>query len=362
MEAAFPIPANEGDRLNVLADYNIMDSLPEQAYDDFAKLASAICGTPIALITLLDEQRQWFKANIGLSVGETPRSQAFCAHAIMNPNDVMTVEDATADERFATNPLVTGDPGIRFYAGAPLVAPTGEALGTICVIDRQPRTLTDTQREALEILSREIIVQLELRRSIATLEQAVLDQEKYVELLQEYQRDIEKVRVHLESQSVTDVLTGVKNRRSFDLTLDEECIRAQSRGTTVSLLMIDVDHFKTFNDEFGHPSGDEVLRAVAHLLHSELRISDSLFRYGGEEFAVVLPETTCKGAFVLGERFRRAVQRAPWPKRQISISIGVAATDADTTSPKDLLHAADRALYQAKQSGRNRVVMASSDA
>jgi len=361
-EGAFPVPANERDRLNVLAEYNIMDSLPEQAYNDFAKLASAICGTPIALISLLDEERQWFKADVGLGVSETPRSQAFCAHAIMNPADVMTVEDATVDDRFATNPLVTGDPHIRFYAGAPLVAPTGEALGTICVIDREPRTLTDTQREALEILSREIIVQLELRRSIATLEQAVLDQEKYVELMQEYQRDIEKIRVHLESQSVTDVLTGVQNRRSFDLKLEEECGRAQSRHTTVSLVMIDVDHFKSFNDDFGHPAGDEVLRAVAHLLQSELRVSDSLFRYGGEEFAVVLPETTCKGAFVLGERFRRAIQRAPWPKRPVSISIGVAATDADTVSPKDLLQAADRALYQAKQGGRNRVVMASGDA
>ncbi|WP_396930110.1 diguanylate cyclase [Mycolicibacterium sp.] len=361
-EAGFPIPANERERLSVLADYNIMDSLPEQAYNDFAKLASAICGTPIALITLLDEQRQWFKANVGLGVSETPRSQAFCAHAIMNPDEVMTVEDARADERFVSNPLVTGDPGIRFYAGAPLVAPTGEALGTICVIDRQPRTLTETQREALEILSREIIVQLELRRSIETLEQAVLDQEKYVELLQEYQRDIEKVRVHLESQSVTDVLTGVKNRRSFDITLEEECMRAQSRGNTVSLVMIDVDHFKAFNDDFGHPAGDEVLRGVAHLLQSELRVSDSLFRYGGEEFAVVLPETTCKGAFVLGERFRRAIQRAPWPKRPISISIGVAATGGDVSTPSELLQAADRALYQAKQSGRNRVVMASDDA
>jgi diguanylate cyclase (GGDEF)-like protein len=360
-EAAFPIPANERERLNVLADYNIMDSLPEQAYDDFVKLASAICGTPIALISLLDEDRQWFKADFGLGVSETPRSQAFCAHAIMNPDDVMTVEDATADERFATNPLVTGDPHIRFYAGAPLVAPTGEALGTICVIDRQPRTLSETQREALAILSREIIVQLELRRSIETLEQAVLDQEKYVELLQEYQRDIEKVRVHLESQSVTDVLTGVKNRRSFDMTLDEECMRAQTRGTTLSLIMIDVDLFKAFNDIHGHPAGDEVLRGVARLLQSELRVSDSLFRYGGEEFAVVLPETTCKGAFVLGERFRRAVQRAPWPKRPISISIGVAATDANITSPQDLLQAEDGALYQAKQSGRNRVVMASGD-
>ena len=358
-DGGFPSPGNEEQRMRTLADYNILDSLPEQAYDDFAKLASAICGTPIALITLLDDDRQWFKANVGLGVSETPRSQAFCAHAIMDPGDVMTVEDATLDQRFSANPLVTGDPGIRFYAGAPLVAPTGEALGTICVIDREPRSLSEIQREALEILSREIIVQLELRRSIATLEQAVLDQEKYVELLQEYQRDIEKVRMHLESASVTDVLTGVKNRRSFDLTVEEEFMRAQSRRTTLSLLMIDVDRFKTFNDEFGHPAGDEVLRSVAHLLQAELRGSDSLFRYGGEEFAVVLPETTCKGAFVLAERFRRAVQRAPWPKRPITISVGVAAIDPDTVSPRDLLQSADQALYSAKQTGRNRVTMAS---
>ena len=127
----FPVPGNEDQRMKVLADYNILDSLPEQAYDDFAKLASAICGTPIALVTLVDDDRQWFKANVGLDIDETPRSQAFCAHAIMDPASVMTVEDATTDQRFAANPLVTGDPGIRFYAGAPLVAPTGEALGTI---------------------------------------------------------------------------------------------------------------------------------------------------------------------------------------------------------------------------------------
>lgn len=354
-DAACPVPDNEDARLRVLHGYDILDSLPEQAYDDLAKLASVICGTPIALITLLDDHRQWFKANVGLSVGETPRSHAFCAHAIMNPDETMTVEDATADERFAANPLVTGDPHIRFYAGAPLVAPTGEALGTVCVIDHKPRTLNDDQLEALQILSREIITQLELRRSIANLEQTILDHERYVELMHEYQRDMEKVRLHLEAQSVTDVLTGVENRRSFDLRLDEEYLRAKRRGTSLSLLMIDIDHFKELNDQFGHPVGDEILRAVAHILQSEMRAHDFLFRYGGEEFAVVLPETTLKGAYVLGERYRRAVQRAPWRHRPITVSIGAATTEETMESPADLLQACDAALYFAKRLGRNRV-------
>lgn len=354
-DAGYPIPDNEAARLDVLRGYDILDSMPEQAYDDFTKLASAICGTPIALISLVDDQRQWFKATVGLDAGETPRSQSFCAHAIVNPGETMTVEDATTDDRFASNPLVTGDPHIRFYAGAPLVAPTGEALGTVCVIDREPRTLTPMQSEALQILAREIIAQLELRRSIANLEQAVLDQEKYVELMHEYQRDMEKIRVHLEEQSATDVLTGVRNRRSFDLTLDEEYDRARLRRRSLSLLVIDIDHFKHFNDEFGHLVGDETLRSVAHLLHAESRNRDYLFRYGGEEFTVVLPDTTLKGAYVLAERFRRIVQRAPWKHRPVTVSIGVADLAEAMESPGELFAAADRALYHAKQSGRNRV-------
>ena len=354
-DAGFPTPDNEQQRLAMLKEYAILDTLPEQAYNDFTTLASLICGTPIALVSLIDDHRQWFKANVGLDAEETPRSLAFCSHAIMTPEQTMVVEDATLDERFASNPLVTGDPHIRFYAGAPLLTPTGEALGTLCIIDREPRQLTEPQRQALEILSRAIMVQLELRRSIATLEETILDQETYVELMHEYQRDMDKVRGHLEAQSVTDVLTGVKNRRCFDLRLEEECQRALSRQTSLALLMIDIDRFKDLNDQLGHPAGDETLRAVAQLLQSELRSGDELFRYGGEEFAVILPETTLRGAFVLAERFRRIVQRAPWKSRAVTVSIGAATIGEDTGTPTDLIRAGDRALYHAKQNGRNRV-------
>ena len=171
---SFPIPANEIKRIEALRRYGLLDTSPEEAFDTFALLASHICGTPIALVTLIDSDRQWIKARKGLDVAETSRSDAFCAHTIMS-RDVMVVEDATKDERFADNPLVQTDPNIRFYAGAPLVDSDGFGLGALCVIDRQPRNLTAEQQESLQALSRLVVLQIEYRRTAFELASALSD-------------------------------------------------------------------------------------------------------------------------------------------------------------------------------------------
>lgn len=163
---AAPRPDREPERLEALRRYRVLDTPSEEAFEDLAYLASHICGTPISLVSLVDSERQWFKARVNFERAETPREEAFCAHAILGKN-LFVVPDASADRRFATNPMVAGEGGIRFYAGAPLITSDGFAVGTLCVMDRKPRTLTPGQEEALRALSRQVVAQLELRRRLS---------------------------------------------------------------------------------------------------------------------------------------------------------------------------------------------------
>jgi two-component system, NtrC family, sensor kinase len=158
-----PMPPDESERLAALHEYQILDTPPEQVFDDLTWLASFICQTPMALVTLIDRHRQWFKSRVGFDSAESPRNESICAHAIMKPDRVLEVPDASKDRRFAEMPAIAGGPRVRFYAGAPLVGARGHAVGTICVMDRQPRTLSDDQRHALRILAAQAASQLELR-------------------------------------------------------------------------------------------------------------------------------------------------------------------------------------------------------
>jgi len=602
------LPANEDLRLEFLEQLQILDTPQECAFDDLARLAALICETPIALVSLVDERRQWFKACLGLDVRETHRDLAFCAHAILQ-DDLLIVPDATQDERFCDNPLVTGAPGIRFYAGVPLSLKEGVNVGTLCVIDCVPRTLTERQQEALRMLARRVAGQILQGKQVAMVEQAVLEksaahmaleecesrfrtfmdhspalafmkneqgqyvyvnreacsrfgrpekdwlgrndlelwpadiaralrevdqkvlaencvvsvdelavapdgemlqfqvfkfpfvdaagqrflagmavdrtaerkaeaalrrseakfrdtvdrlaegvfiidasngrfvdanaavlktlgytreeflalqlfdivagetseifertvqevkarlsahgqcdvgrrlfrtklghcfpvdvrisvvtgenaclhacivrditkQVAYEDQLHDYQSSLEEANLELRALATTDALTGIRNRAAFDERLAEEVERLRRHGRPLSLILLDVDHFKLFNDRFGHTAGDEVLRSVGGILRDVGRAMDVVARYGGEEFALILPDTDHSGAMVIAERCRRGIASADWPCRPITVSVGVTTSDSGPVGHQEFLDEADQALYYSKRHGRNRV-------
>jgi anti-sigma regulatory factor (Ser/Thr protein kinase) len=209
---------DERDRLAALRAYRILDTAPEKAFDDLVRLASQICSTPIALITLVDAERQWFKSRIGVSVQETSRDVAFCAHAIRQ-TEMFIVPDATRDERFRDNPFVVAEPKIRFYTGAPLITAEGHALGTLCVIDRKPRTLDAGQLEALDALRRQVVAQLELRRNLHELERALGERDRAEN---ERERVIEELREALDGLKKLSALMPLSTACRLNLVIPAE--------------------------------------------------------------------------------------------------------------------------------------------
>jgi len=337
----------EIDRQLLLGELGVLDTPPEQAFDDLVRIAARLCGTPIALVTLLDPDRQWFKANFGLAQRETPRAHAFCAHAVLEPNRLMVVEDASQDPRFASTPMVAGHPHLRFYAGAPLVLAEGVAVGTLCVCDTLPRQLDEGQRDALSALARQVMSLLELRRRNRKLE------ELSARLLLA-QRELQLANAMLTQDMLTDPLTGLANRRALENAIEGFAQGGYGREGSISVAMLDVDHFKAINDRLGHAAGDEVLRNLGTLVRRLVRGMDIACRYGGEEILLLLPDTPLAAARTVIQRICDQACRLPHPA-PFTLSVGLASGRIERDAIEHLIECADQALYRAKRGGRNRV-------
>ncbi len=349
------LPANEADRLAALQDFDVLDSGAESIFDDIARLAAYICDVPIALISFVDSERQWFKSKVGIEFSQTSRDHSICSHAILSPGLVMEIPNTSRDPRFADFPIINSEPNVRFYAGAPIVTAAGYALGTVCVMDRVPRELDPAMREALQMLARQVVALLDMRRAVARLRKTkdeLLDRQMQLET---YQQRLEQMNRVLVEQTTRDPLTGVENRRAFDHIMNEQSSRTERSHSPLALAIIDVDNFKSVNDEFGHVVGDQALQQIARILQAHARTYDHVARYGGDEFALILPDAPIDAAMVVAQRVRKAVHDFNWLHKPITISVGVATTSTAQGS-MNIVERADRALYQAKRNGRNCVV------
>ncbi len=351
-------PENEAARLAALHRYEILDTDGESAFDDLVAIVAGVCSVPMASVSLVDADRQWFKAQQGLGDStETSRDVSFCGHAILNPLQPLIVPDALLDERFCNNPLVTGEPCIRFYAGAPLLGLDGVAVGTLCVMDVQPRRMEDFQVRALQALSRQVSYLLELRRVSRQFNLQLQEREWYEQQLQHYQTELEAQNADLAEQTRTDPLTGLPNRRAFAAALAAQMQKPTSGHARLAIAVLDIDHFKNVNDLHGHAEGDRVLVELAAMLKAQFAGRGMAARYGGEEFVLLMPDTTLEEARLQCEYVRQGVAVLPLGL-PLTVSIGLACQQQQDGNPEDMFKRADEALYRAKRNGRDQVVVA----
>lgn len=312
-----PLPHDETLRLKSLHSLKVLDTEPEERFDRITRLARNIFNVPIALVSLVDGDRQWFKSAVGLDADQTPREISFCGHAIVG-HDVFVVPSAKQDERFCDNPLVVDDPNIRFYAGYPLRAPNGTRLGTLCLIDREPREFSAADTEMLKSLGEMVEAEL-FSVTLAT----------------------------------TDELTGLSNRRGFMMVAPHALALCRRTELPATLALIDLDGFKQINDNLGHEDGDAALKEFARCLIKSCRESDIVARLGGDEFCGLFSGSRIDQLQVAFDRLAdrlAAVNKNRDPNYPIRFSAGAAVYEP-TAQPDlhELLRAADEVMYERKR-------------
>jgi diguanylate cyclase (GGDEF)-like protein len=310
-------PHDEEMRLQTLRSLDLLDSAPKERFDRITRLAKKLFDVPIALVSLLDSDRQWFLSAFGLEVKQTSRDISFCGHAILG-DDVFLVTDALKDERFFDNPLVTGAPNIRFYASYPISVIDGSKVGTLCLFDQQPRDMSDEEVALLKDLA-EMVAQ----------------------------------EINVLQLTTHDELTNIANKRGFNILAEYALTVCKREKAPASLIYIDLDNFKRINDTYGHAEGDRALQDFSHILKSLFRQSDVLARIGGDEFAILFSHCPIQEGQANLDRLMKALMRfndSAATRYQIEISAGLVEYNADKhASIGDLLHEADQQMYKQKR-------------
>lgn len=342
----YPLPRFDQQKAEIEQRYKILSGAEGIDSNPVAQTAALTFGVPVVLVALTERYRHWFRVSHGVCEKTHEQLQDYCAHAILCDTS-FAVSDASREPYFERDMKAAGIDHIGFYAGAPLRNPDGQRFGTLCLIDTEARDFTPQEITLLEHFAEMVSSDICLRSAGRYAVRDLIE--------------VEEDKCSLYDLAMTDPLTGALNRRAMFHFAEREVKRAIRHDLDLAILMLDIDHFKQVNDVHGHAAGDEVLKQVGRLFRNSIRDEDLLARVGGEEFALILPETTAQDASILANRLRQSIKALKFVGDggpfSITVSMGISEPLRGEDHVTEALERADKALYSAKHGGRDKVVI-----